>query len=299
MKQLIFTFLFLTNFIACKAQNEVKFDYDNFERQILSYESNQNSNITQKDFDYGKMILRETKAATKNNPENFNLADYFNILSAFVILQESETNIKIAFEKFKNADKSCGYIIAFENSIEKNPKFDIIRADYRKKLKECKSNSIGDTEFDIREYCKTNNLDITLVQKINQINIDDQKYRNSESKDFQTKQTELDKKNQKIIDSLYKEYRTYLGENLVGEKFEGVMWGVVQHSNPEMMEKYLPAIQKAVQEKELRVTSLKMLIDRYYGLKYGYQVFGSQSGFDFEITDEKTRKEIELKYGIE
>jgi len=41
-----------------------------------------------------------------------------------------------------------------------------------------------------------------------------------------------------------------------------------------------------------------MLIDRFYGLKYGYQIFGSQSGFGFEMADEETRKKIELKYGI-
>ena len=42
-----------------------------------------------------------------------------------------------------------------------------------------------------------------------------------------------------------------------------------------------------------------MLIDRFYGSKYGYQVFGSQSGFGFELADDKKRKEIEIKYGIE
>jgi len=77
------------------------------------------------------------------------------------------------------------------------------------------------------------------------------------------------------------------------------MWAVIQHSNLEMMERYLPVIQKAVKDKELNIVPLKMLIDRFYGLKYGYQIFGSQSGFGFEMADEKTRKEIELKYGIE
>ena len=67
-----------------------------------------------------------------------------------------------------------------------------------------------------------------------------------------------------------------------------------------MMEKYLPVVHIAVKEKELSTTPLKMLIDRYYGLKYGYQVFGSQSSdFGFKMADEKKRKEIKLKYGIE
>ena len=107
MRQMQLTFLIFINFIPCKAQNEIKFDYDNFEIQVLSYESRQSPVISQKDFEYANMILSETRAATKNNPDNFNVADYFNILSALAILQESEINIKIAFEKFKNDVGSC------------------------------------------------------------------------------------------------------------------------------------------------------------------------------------------------
>jgi hypothetical protein len=66
-----------------------------------------------------------------------------------------------------------------------------------------------------------------------------------------------------------------------------------------MMAEYLPIFQKAVEENELDVVPFKMLIDRFYGLKYGYQIFGTQSGFGFELADDKKRKEIELKYGIE
>ena len=77
------------------------------------------------------------------------------------------------------------------------------------------------------------------------------------------------------------------------------MWAVIQHSNPELMAEYLPIIQDAVKEKELDETPFKMLIDRYYGLKYGYQIFGSQSGFGFKLADEETRIKIEKKYQIE
>ncbi len=56
---------------------------------------------------------------------------------------------------------------------------------------------------------------------------------------------------------------------------------------------------KAVTKKELDASPLKMLIDRYYGLKYGYQIFGTQSGFGFKLADDKRRKKIELKYGID
>lgn len=300
MKKIIFLLLTVGTFLAtfyCKAQNSVRFDYDNFESQVLAYNPNHNSNVSKKDFDYGMMILNETKTATKNRPENFNLADYFNVFIAFLKLEESNENIKIAFEKFKNADGSCEYCITFENSLNKNPKFDFVRAEYDKKMEECKLISTQ-KNFDAKEYSLKNNLDYNLVQQIYQIDSNDRKYR--DTKDFLTKQKELDSQNQKIINELHKKYKTYIGKSLVGEKFESVMWAVIQHSNIEMMEKYLPVVHIAVKEKELSSTPLKMLIDRYYGLKYGYQVFGSQSSdFGFKMADEKKRKEIKLQYGIE
>ncbi|WP_117885773.1 hypothetical protein [Aureibaculum luteum] len=291
--------LFIVSISFCNAQTGTEFEYDNFENQFLSYEPKQNAQISKKDFDYASMIVKETKSATKNNPENFNLADYFNILSAFLTLKESEKNIKIAFEKFKNAEGSCEYMLSFENSIKTNPKYDVIRADYLNKLKECTSKSTLEKKFIIDEYCTLNSLNIDLVKKINQVNIDDQKYRNQSSRELLDKQKKLDIKNQKIINALYKEHKTYLGKSLVGENFESVMWAVIQHSNTEMMSEYLPIIHKAVKEKELDETPLKMMIDRYYGLTFGYQIFGSQGGFGFELAGEKKRKEIKLKYGIE
>jgi hypothetical protein len=77
------------------------------------------------------------------------------------------------------------------------------------------------------------------------------------------------------------------------------MWSVIQHSNPEMMEKYLPIVNKAVENNDLDKTPLKMLIDRYYGLKYGYQIFGSQNGFGFKMADDETRNKIIKQYGID
>lgn len=291
--------LFIIGIFSCNAQNVTSFSYDNFENQLLLYQPEQNSKISKKDFDFANMILRETKSATNNKSDNFNLGDYFNILEAFVTLKESKKNINIAFEKFINADDSCEYVIAFEKSIKKNPKYDIIREDYLNKLKECISEPIVEKKFDIEKYCEFNNLDIDVVKQITVIKNNDEKNRLISSKKLASEQKVLDKKNQKLIDSLYQKHQIYLGKSLVGEKFETVMWAVIQHSNIEMMAKYLPIIQKAVKEKELDVVPFKMLIDRFYGLKYGYQIFGSQSGFGFELADDKKRKEIELKYGIE
>lgn len=285
--------------ITCHAQKIIEFEYDNFEKQFIQYKPKLDDKISSKDFDYGKMIIEETKSSINNNPENFNLADYFNVLSAFLTLNESEKNIKMAYKKFENAKGSCEYVIAFESDINKNKKYDIIRADYLDKLKKCQQNYTFKKSFNIEQYCQSNSLDIALIKKLNQVKSDDEKYRKEFSKELAHKQNELDLKNQKTIDSLYRKYNTYLGKSIVGEEFETVMWAVIQHSNTEMMAKYIPIVQKAVEENELNVTPFKMLIDRYYGLKHGFQIFGSQSGFGFELADDKKRNEIKLKYGIE
>lgn len=176
----------------------------------------------------------------------------------------------------------------------------MVRDDYNQQLAKCKATINIEKEPDLQEYSKANNLEFSLVQEIYKININDQKYRDSGAeKKLPQDQQILDKKNQAIIDSLYNKYNTYIGRSLVGKKFESVMWAVIQHSNVEMMDRYLPIVKKAVTDKELEAAPLKMLIDRFYGLKYGYQIFGSQSGFGFKSADEKTKSDVKKKYGIE
>lgn len=85
---------------------------------------------------------------------------------------------------------------------------------------------------------------------------------------------------------------------MVGKRFDNVMWAVIQHSNPDMMEKYIPIVHKAVENNEIKQTPLKMLIDRFYGLKYGYQIFGSQNGFGFKMADNETRNKIIKQYDL-
>ena len=300
MKQII-TLLILIIAIGCKAQeaNQSVFTYDDFENEIISYQPQQRSNVSLKDFKYGLMILNETKSGVDHNPQNFNIADYFNVLSSFLTLKESEVNIYIAFEKFKNAEGSCKYFIDLEDSVNKYNKYDIIREEYNKQLVICKSTSVVETEFNISEYSKRNDLNLNLLQTINRIYINDQKYRGNNSEDQIMKRRTIDKQNQIAIDSLYNIHRTYIGKKLVGEKFETVMWLVIQHSNPDMMERYLPIIQKAVENKNLKLVPFKMLIDRFYGLKYGYQIFGSQSSFGFDMADDETREKVKKKYCIE
>lgn len=284
-------------FLSTKAQNASVFTYENFEQQVLEHTPKNHSNISKKNFGLVNRIFDETKSETKNNYKNFNVGDYFNILEAFILLKENKANMKIAFEKFLNAEGSCEYVIDYENTIRTKSKYNSIRKKFLKRYEKCNNSSSNKNIFDIRKYCKINELDFELVKKINQINVTDLKYR--KNKGLNAQQQNLDKKNQKLIDSLYGKYNSYIGKSLVGDKFQTVMWQVIQHSNIDMMSEYLPIIQTATREKEIGIVPLKMLIDRFYGLKYGYQIFGTQTGFGFELVDDNKRREIKLKYGIE
>jgi len=296
MKYLILPVYILSTFICCNAQtNEFTFSYENFEKEIIEYEPKQNE-VSDKKFEHAVFVLNEVKKDVNNDALGFNRADYYNILSSFLTLNESKKNILIAYKKFKKSQGSCEYFMS--SVFFKSSKFDLIRDDIEKQILFCQnSNTEESTEVDLKGYSSENNLDYNLVELISNISKLDQEYRSAEEKIYLKKQSALDKRNQKLIDSLFNKYQKYIGKTLVGEKFESVMWSVIQHSNLEMMEKYLPIIQKAVQDDDLHQTPFKMLIDRIYSQKENYQIFGSQGGV--ELASEEIRKKVIAKYKIE
>jgi len=272
---------------------------ENFEQEILNYVAENNSKQTDKQFEHATMILRETKKATKGKPENFNKADYFNVLSAFLTLRESPDRLTMAFNKFLNADGSCEYLTSFSDIVESNKKYDPVRERWMAAKDRCEASGAKIVqEFDIQQYATTNSLDIKLLQLIDDIQEVDGRYRKDSDSAFEL-QKPLDLKNQRLIDSLFQIYESYIGRSLVGQQYEHVMWSVIQHSNMEMMGKYLSIIHQAFLSDEIGKMPFKMLLDRYYGLKHGYQIFGSQSGFGFELADEETRRKIMSEYGVE
>ena len=104
MRPFIVVLLIISASHCCNAQaNKPAFTYDDFERQIIDYQPGQN-NLPEKDYNHGVMILNETKKNVKGDPKNFNRADYFNILSAFLSLKEKKETIMIAFEKFRHSE---------------------------------------------------------------------------------------------------------------------------------------------------------------------------------------------------
>jgi hypothetical protein len=274
---------------------DVVFSFDNFENEFMNYTPVQRDGLSSKDFSYGKMIVEQTKKAVTNDRTCFCVSDYWNITTAFYVLNESKEHISIAFTKMAESDGSHEYILPYRDRVEFDDAIPKLYDYYYQKLK---NSSYAEEHFDLDAYIQTNGLNAKLVKLISSIRDRDQEYRRENQSEFKAKQPVLDKRNQELIDSLFGVYKIYIGRSLVGKKFENEMWAVIQHSYPDMMERYLPHVCEAVQNKELHVTPLKMLVDRFYGLRYGYQIFGSQFGFGFDIADEKTRQEIMKKYQI-
>ncbi|EHQ04176.1 hypothetical protein [Gillisia limnaea] len=277
--------------ISCKGQDEKqnRFTIENFDEQILIYQPVKNE-LNKNSYADGLRFLEETKKRIiKNN--KIDISDYWNILTVFNNLKESNENIDIAFEKFLNTEDSCEYLVSFEEFFDKYTLY--IESKMTKELKIC-NNSVqikNTKKINVKEYSITNGLDENLVKLIERIGILDQKDRYNEKI-----QNKLDIKNQKKIDSLYSKYQIYIGKTLVGNELKSVMWQVIQHSNLTYMEKYLPIVNTAVKENELGESALKYLIDRIYSGKYNYQIFGSQGSI--KMADELIRNQVKSKYKI-
>lgn len=242
------------------------------------------------------MVLEETIRQTENDATTFNLADYFNVLSAFLTLREPEETLQLAFGKFLAATGSCEYLVQFWQEVNSNPKYAPIREDWERAKLACENSEDPVSEpLSLAEYAAENNLDIQLVRLMQQLNERDQQFRKPVYE--ATRQNPLDRENERVVDSLYAVHGQYLGYKLVGEKFASVMWLVIQHSRPATMERYLPVIARAVQEDQLGEAPLRMLIDRVYTSKTGRQVFGSQQGV--EMLPQAERGRIRKQYGIE
>jgi hypothetical protein len=272
---------------------------ENFESLMIAYRPVQKPEVSDKDFNHGKMILDEMQSAVSQDVLAFNRGDYFNILSAFLTLNESEKNIQLAFEKFSSSEGACEYFIALESKVEQNKKYDPVRAQFLKKVAACKKGKPEENAFSVKAYCQEHQLNQELVRLMMEINRRDQESRSMDSNLSAAEGRRADAANQEKIDSLYQVYGQYLGRTLVGPEFETVMWAVIQHSNVEMMKRYLPVLHEAYSNNELAVGPLKMTIDRYYAISEGFQVFGSQTGFKATLADERTTNEIKRKFGIQ
>lgn len=112
-----------------------------------------------------------------------------------------------------------------------------------------------------------------------------------------TLQNETDSLNQLRIEEVIQKYG-YPGKSLVGPGQASVAFLVIQHSNQEMQEKYLPLLKQAANDGEVRWSSVALLIDRVLLGRGDKQIYGSQIHTDQE-TGEFFFGEIEQPYQID
>ena len=267
----------------------------------MNYQPKKTDAISDMNYRKALSILENTKISVMNDNNNFVVTDYWNITLALALLDESRENIRLSFKKGidKNQISMCQYI----NKVsEVSPSTTGVLTKsipdlYSKFAKSCNI-ILKENDFTVIKEPVMSIEDKKLVDLMKKIQVDDAKYRQS-PKEYRAnleKQTLLDIKNQKTVDSIYQIHNTYIGKSIVGEKLSITMWLVIQHSNIEMMKKYIPVVHEAVKNKEIKTTPFKMLIDRVYSIEKGYQIFGSQGGV--KKANDSIRNAIIEKYQL-
>lgn len=277
-----------------------------FEEQALRYRPIQRVDVDDAAYRKGTFFLSEVVKATQGNVQAFEVADYWNLCMAFDKLEEPRQSFEIAFRKAValDADKLCEYVTAIGGDVfeEHVPE---LYAQFMKQHCEGSEASASDKAIDAATYAAARGLDQSLVESLLAMRKADRQYRDRPASQgayyddprLLAAQQVLDSSNQRQVERLFGVYGRYIGRTLVGRELENEMWVVIQHSNLAMMERYLPYIHQAVQNKELEPGPLKLLLDRIYSIKRGVQLFGSQG--DIPIMDEKERRAIVQQYGLE
>ncbi|MEL6562137.1 MAG: DUF6624 domain-containing protein [Bacteroidota bacterium] len=288
MKYPLLFIIFLT-FVSCSSQKEREITTE------IDYLPEQKAEVSDEDYRKWTSSLKITYEQIKSDSGNIVYVDHLNIATAFIKLKESRQKVLdqflLAQEKdlvstaevfpliYKSSESVVGYLseLEYDSLLEK---FATVMA-----------NKV-EIKIDPTEYAKENNLNVELVQLMAYLQEKDQEFRLSDM----SKQQLVDEENIQIIDSLYDIHKKYIGSSLVGIEYRNSMWAVIQHSDLEHQEKYLPIVHQGVIDGELPDTPLKMLIDRVYKKKYGYQIFGSQSGG--ALADDATVEKVKNEYGL-
>lgn len=265
-----------------------------FPAQVLAYRPAHRPGVTDARYATAINILNETRTSTGGDPTKLNAADYWNITSAFAMLNEPAEAIRIAFQAAASDDAPaiCSYIAAMgAQSLQKTIPETILPFEA-----DCARTRTLTPAFDADAYAARHGYDVGLVREILAIQRDDQRYRAANPVDWSL-QRPLDLKNQTAVARLLQDRGGYIGRDLVGSDLESTLWAVVQHSDLEMMERFLPIIHKAVTDRQLGQTPLKMLIDRVQAIKTGAQIFGSQAGVPLAAPD--VQKAVMEQYGLD
>lgn len=125
-----------------------------------------------------------------------------------------------------------------------------------------------------------------LIAQLDTIAQTDQEYRSAKKQkaakskqedDANMRQQEIiDRLNLAKVERIIAQYG-YPGKSLVGDKHQSTAFMVIQHSDDQVQEKYLPLLTEAANKGELRASSLAILIDRVRTGRGQQQLYGSQT----------------------
>jgi len=141
------------------------------------------------------------------------------------------------------------------------------------------------------------NLDKPLIAILDTIYQEDQKYRQQinvvkekygwKSDEMKAHWKLINKKDsinlikiQEILDE-----RGWLGSDIIGDQGNKTIFLVIQHSDLEIQEKYLPMMRDAVKNGHAKASGLALLVDRVAIRKGEKQTYGSQVGMDQETKE--------------
>jgi hypothetical protein len=245
--------------------------------QPLGTIPSQKASVSDQDYILMERILRESFANVARDNDQVRWSDYWNFAYAYTLAQQDQDLVASYLTKSRQLDP-----VLFDELIRRKQK---TAARWRKYLGEdrytaaltkASSGSVNSTQVDKLKNKETEYSSLEKMLLV--IREDDQRYR-KDGGELDPRQAELDRGNLQKIDSLYEEYGTYLGSDLVRKSLQHEMWAVIQHSTLKDMIRYLPVIRHATKCGQLGGEGpLKMLVDRICALKHSVQLFGSQGG---------------------
>ena len=284
------------------AQKGIKeLTYEGFDREMMDYYPSQPEGVEDATYQKGVYFLENTYDAIRDDNMQFSYADYWNITVAFHAMGLEKKDIQLAFQKTIDTGGAaiCEYIESMygDKAVSEQPLYRSIPELYQSFCQQCKGKKSITEELSPEQYAKNKGLDLELIRQLASIKEKDQRYRKNNQLYDQNlkKQQQLDQENMIAAASLLVQYG-YPGKTLAGEKHALTLWAVIQHSTLPFMEKYLPLIHQAVDQKELDKGPLKMLLDRIYWLKHGMQLFGSQQ--DIPMASKEVIQSVKQAYRL-
>ncbi|MEY4934013.1 MAG: hypothetical protein RIS64_372 [Bacteroidota bacterium] len=242
-----------------------------------------NANISDQKYQILTRSIQKRCLTIQTDTNKVSLANaYFNLATNYAILNVDKSMVFSNVFAALAADTLIGCKLAnvFNQSSDYRPYY--IATDSFTWTNICNNCVIYQAKQPKRIY---KNLNLVLAKQLDSIQKDDQRIRllveklSPNSEEYQVlwqEQRSLDRSNLAKIETIIHQYG-YPGKSLVGDSLCDVAFLVIQHSNLQTLEKYLPVFKTAVKAKDLSKSVLYLVVDRIHSEKKNMQLWGTQS----------------------